>query len=115
MSDRGAENFTLGQTVATPGALQVATRQEIDACLRRHAAGDWGVVDSIGRDANDDAVKNGCPLMSIYMCGEDTLWIITEGDPRHTTVLTPTEYYNGSRTGTVRLSPFARDEGTREK
>ncbi len=110
--------FPLGQIVATPGALQIATREEIDACLRRHATGDWGVVDSIGRDANDEAVSNGSPIMSIYECGEHALWIITEGDPRCTTVLTPAEYYNGLRTGAVTLSPSGAkpsDEGIPDK
>ena len=39
----------LGQTVATPAALEVLSQPDIVAALRRHSAGDWGDVDDEDR------------------------------------------------------------------
>ncbi len=83
----------LGQTVATPAALQVLTQPEIVAALRRHAAGDWGDVDAHDRAANDDALRSGERLLSAYRSANGTaFWVITEADRSVTTVLLPEDY-----------------------
>lgn len=83
----------LGQTVATPAALGVLTQIDIVAALRRHSAGDWGDVDDHDRAANDDAMKCGERLLSVYRSANGvTFWVITEADRSVTTVLLPEDY-----------------------
>lgn len=83
----------LGQTVATPAALQVLKQPDIVAALRRHSAGDWGEVDADDRAANDDAMRTGERLLSVYRsAGGTAFWVITEADRSVTTVLLPEDY-----------------------
>jgi hypothetical protein len=83
----------LGQTVATPAALGVLSRTDIVAAIRRHAAGDWGDVDAEDRAANDDSLKAGERLLSVYRSANGTtFWVITEADRSVTTVLLPDDY-----------------------
>lgn len=83
----------LGQTVATPAALDVLTQPDIVAALRRHSAGDWGEVDDEDRAANDDAMRVGERLLSVYRAANGTtFWVITEADRSVTTVLLPSDY-----------------------
>jgi hypothetical protein len=65
--------FSLGQLVATPGALAALKEAEISfwPYIRRHQEGDWGNV------TREDACK---------------IWIITEADRSATTILLPEEY-----------------------
>jgi hypothetical protein len=84
---------SLGQTVATPAALDVLTRPDIVAALRRHSAGDWGEVDADDRAANDAALQTGERLLSVYRSANGTtFWVITEADRSVTTVLLPEDY-----------------------
>jgi hypothetical protein len=94
-------SFELGQIVATPGALEATTDAQRLLYLARHLAGDWGHVCSEDRNANDEAVQNAGRILSAYPIdpakpckgfGENTLWIITEGDRSVTTFLLPDEY-----------------------
>lgn len=83
----------LGQTVATPAALDVLTQPDMVAALRRHAAGDWGDVDDDDRAANDDALRTDGRLLSVYQSANGTtFWVITEADRSVTTVLLPEDY-----------------------
>lgn len=83
----------LGQTVATPAALGALDRPDIVAALRRHASGDWGDVDADDRAANDDALRAGERLLSVYRSANGTtFWVITEADRSATTVLLPDDY-----------------------
>lgn len=83
--------FSLGRVVSTPGALE-SIGQHMLAGLARHARADWGDVDAEDKQANDDAMKNGGRLLSVYKHGETKYWIITEADRSVTTVLLPDEY-----------------------
>jgi hypothetical protein len=94
-------SFELGQIVATPGALEATTDAQRLLYLARHSIGDWGHVCSEDRNANDRAVHNGGRILSAYPInpekpckgfGDNTLWIITEGDRSVTTFLLPDEY-----------------------
>jgi hypothetical protein len=89
-----AEGFELGQLLATPGVLDVAAGDDLMAFLRRHARGDWGVVDQSDWRANDRALKDGTRLFSAYVLrdGSTRIWIITEADRSATTILLPNEY-----------------------
>jgi hypothetical protein len=90
--------FPLGRIVATPGAVEVLGCKYLDTRLAvvnfalRHQSGDWGIVDDEDKRANDQAVMNGQRILSAYMAGNTTIWVITEADRSVTTVLLPGEY-----------------------
>ncbi|MBW5286370.1 hypothetical protein [Burkholderia gladioli] len=88
--------FSLGRTVATPGALDLLDRTGTNAAelLRRHQCGDWGAVCLADARSNDLAVTDGMRLLSAYELGDmrELAWIITEADRRATTLLLPSEY-----------------------
>ena len=105
--------FALGRLFATPGSLsllaelrdagkpfsvqQVAQADDpmslVLPYVRRHVSGDWG---DVGRDdwaANDEALKVGARLFSVYQLAVGArIWVITEADRSSTTVLLPDEY-----------------------
>ncbi len=87
--------FPLGIVVATPGALDAlaeAGRQPSEL-LDRHAAGFWGDVCEEDWQANEDALRLDCRLLSVYnLAGGGKVWIITEWDRSATTILMPEEY-----------------------
>ena len=89
--------FELGQTVMTRGVAALCEENcafpiLIAACLNKHVSGDWGEVCDEDRAENEDALKVGNRLMSVYTLGETKIWIITEWDRSVTTVLFPEEY-----------------------
>jgi len=87
--------FPLGQTVATPGALDALTQagQSPAFFLDRHVQGDWGEVDAEDKRANDLALVQGERLLSAYRTLKgDRLWVITEADRSSTCILLPEEY-----------------------
>ena len=84
---------SLGRIVATPAALAAVSPLDITAALRRHASGDWGEVNPDDRAANDDAVRFGERLLSVYRTASGiTFWVLTEADRFATTVLLPDDY-----------------------
>lgn len=71
--------------------------------LKRHASGDWGDCCKEDQEINDQALKNGMRLLSVYHIPADprlerlrdedkSIWIITESDRQSTTILFPREY-----------------------
>ncbi len=100
MSTQQEVRFSLGRTVATPGALEALQRNNSTGIeyLRRHVSGDWGIVCEEDKQANNEALKTGARLMSAYFLPDETkLWIITEaaddqGCRSATTFLLPDEY-----------------------
>lgn len=88
--------FSLGQVVATPGALQALEENNLNAWsfLLRHANGDWGCVPVEDRQENQRSVVNGNRILSSYPLNArgDKLWIITEADRSSTCLLLPDEY-----------------------
>ena len=87
--------FPLGQTVATPGALQALSQagQEPSAFISRHVSGDWGEISDGDRQLNDEGVNGGDRLMSVYTLSTGVkIWVITESDRSVTTLLLPDEY-----------------------
>ena len=92
--------FSLGQTLATPGALKALEEsgQSPAFFLDQHVQGNWGIVDAAEKRLNDQALLDGSRLLSAYrtLKGE-RLWIITEatddeGRRAATTILRPSEY-----------------------
>ena len=86
--------FALGQTVATPGALEAMKRLDISpiTLLSRHQRGDWGDLDEEDKAENDLSVNEGLRIFSAYVFDTVKLWVITEADRSATTILLPEEY-----------------------
>lgn len=87
--------FTLGQLVATPGALNAFERnkQAPSEFLQRHVNHDWGDLDEEDKKENDYSVLHGFRILSAYTLKDGTrFWIITEADRSATTILLPSEY-----------------------
>jgi hypothetical protein len=92
--------FSLGQIVATPGALEAlaSSGQAPAAFLRRHVVGDWGDLCPDDAKLNDEALVDGSRILSAYHTSKGVkLWIITEatddnGNRSATTILLPEEY-----------------------
>ena len=89
------DRFPLGQTVATPGALEAFARtgETPLSFFAQHARGAWGELDEHDKAENEAAVENGFRILSAYRLADDTrIWIITEADRSVTTILLPEEY-----------------------
>ena len=92
--------FSLGQTVATPGALEILTAAGTSplALLVRHKSGDWGDVPAEDAKENELSIEKGFRVLSSYPVGSEHLWVITEADRSVTTILRPDEYLKGDAT-----------------
>jgi hypothetical protein len=92
--------FRPGRIVATPGALEAIQRSRQDPLffLERHVQGDWGEVDAEDSQANEQSLRDGSRILSVYRTLQgEKLWVITEaeGDDGHrasTCILLPEEY-----------------------
>lgn len=93
--------FQLGQVVATPGALDACSPDQLAACLALHVTGDWGVLEPEDKEQNQEALFNDSRILSAYPIdpskpcagfGDNCLWVITEADRSVTTFLLPDEY-----------------------
>lgn len=90
-----APRFSLGQVVATSGALDalIEAGHTPFEFLDRHVCGDWGELPAEDMVANEEALLIGTRLLSGYTLRDGTrLWIITEHDRSATTLLLPMEY-----------------------
>jgi len=100
MIAKAQPKFSLGQIVATPGALEALDKagQPPTEFLKRHAQSDWGDVCEEDRQLNDQSLIEGSRLLSAYRTSlGEKLWVITEavddaGNRAATTVLLPSEY-----------------------
>lgn len=70
----------LGRVVITPGAIERAQSAGLNvaALMARHRRGDWGDCGAEDARANDQALKNGARILSVYGEGERKLWVITD-------------------------------------
>jgi hypothetical protein len=85
--------FPLGQTVITRTALAVLTAADVASAIARHAAGDWGDLDAEDLAANEQALREGSRLFSVYHSSAGVkFYVITEWDRSVTTVLLPEDY-----------------------
>jgi hypothetical protein len=87
--------FTLGQVVATPGALAALEKagQQPGDFLARHVCGDWGEVPPEDVKENEISLTHGFRLLSAYLTNAgDRIWVITEADRSSTCILLPGEY-----------------------
>lgn len=92
--------FSLGQVVATPGAVAVMNECEQSPWdfLSRHSVGAWGSIGKEDKVANDNALVDGSRIFSAYLLNNgEKIWIITDAEDdsglrASTTILTPDEY-----------------------
>lgn len=87
--------FPLGRVLSTPGALLAVERagDALPTLLRRHQCGDWGEICEEDAEMNEDALRHGGRLFSVYYLRSSAkLWIITEANRASTTALLPSEY-----------------------
>ena len=87
--------FPLGQTVATPGALEALEEagQSAIEFLMRHQSGDWGIVPEEDKAENDYSVSRQLRILSAYELNTGVkIWLLTEADRSVTTCLLPAEY-----------------------
>lgn len=97
----GTRKFSLGQVVATPGALEPLEEAEQTPLelVYRHSHSDFGEeLREEDRQLNEQALVDGSRLLSAYRLKSGVkLWIITEaadenGKRAATTLLLPEEY-----------------------
>lgn len=76
----GPPRFGLGLILATIAASNFFNRNGINAMeyLRRHERGQWGDVPPEDDHANEEAIKNGGRIFSVYQAEGQTIWVITE-------------------------------------
>lgn len=94
--------FSLGQIVATPGALEVFEQHGASPLdlLRRHQCGDWcdpGELCAEDQAANNLALRTGRRILSVYRVNGVRLYVITEAENddglrKSSCVLLPSEY-----------------------
>ena len=90
----------LGQVLVTRGVDaqmkdSLGFMTHVMTCLDRHMVCDWGDLCEEDRQMNEEALDPECPerIMSVWNHQTwPTVWIITEWDRQHTTVLLPEEY-----------------------
>jgi hypothetical protein len=84
--------FSLGQVVATPGALELIGHEGAYTVLSRHASDDWGDLGDFDKRENDHALLDGTRIFSAYELESGKVWVITEADRSSTCILLPEEY-----------------------
>ncbi len=78
--------FCLGQTVATPNALDRLDPVGVREALTRHASCDWGDCTKEDAAENEFALDRRLRLFSVYRDRNGIkFWIITEADRSLTT------------------------------
>jgi hypothetical protein len=84
--------FRPGNIRFTEGLKQAFTFDEVMEGLRRHLSGDWGEIGDRDRRLNDNALREGGPLISSYKVREsERFFIVTMPDRSKTVALVPGE------------------------
>ena len=84
--------FHPGHLMITRNAKDVLPRVEVNAAINRHLQGDWGDVCQSDWQRNEQALRDGDRLLSVYQTqAGEKFWIITESDRSTTTVLLPSD------------------------
>lgn len=86
--------FVPGQIVATRGAVMALDEAGVNPAtlIARHVAGDWGVLDAEDTRTNVHALEVGQRVLSKYVEGGSSFYVITEADRSITTLLLVEEY-----------------------
>ena len=96
-NNREVQNFKTGDIVLTREVHNwmsaIHNKTFVFNCIQRHISLDWGNLEKEDKDANDAATMNGDRILSAYdITPEGRIWIITDADRLHTTILFPHEY-----------------------
>ena len=84
--------FNPGRLMITRNAKNALPRREVDAAINRHLSGDWGDVCQSDWQRNEQALRDGDRLLSVYQTqAGEKFWISTESDRSTTTVLLPSD------------------------
>ncbi|MFQ6027692.1 MAG: hypothetical protein ACE5Q6_09390 [Dehalococcoidia bacterium] len=92
--------FPLGRLVMTAHLEEVLKesdpenwQEEPNLMVARHAMGEWGEVSEEDQELNEEGLKYGDRLHSVYTTSKGiNVWIITESDRSVTTCLLPDDY-----------------------
>lgn len=86
--------FELGQIYLTKGIREYFSCDIVlvSQLVFRHGMREWGDLDAEDRKANEDAIKNGERIVSVYHTQDEKIYVITEWDRSMTTVLLADEY-----------------------
>ena len=80
----------MGEVIITDGAAHKLLTVDVATAIARHTREDWGNLDPEDKRLNDEAVKKGGPLTSIYRDSKGVkFYVITEANRSATTVLLP--------------------------
>ena len=83
----------LGRVLATPESIEALKRAGEDGheYLDRHQNGDWGHLNDLDRQRNEQAVVDGGRILSQYeLRNGDWIWVLTEQS--ETTFLVPGQF-----------------------
>lgn len=98
MSSKKGLPLELGMTSFTIGIQSLCRKHSVDpsvVCnelLNKHREGDWGKLDDEDKEVNDDALREGGRVLSVYSLFGEDVYVITEWDRSRTTVLLTEEY-----------------------
>lgn len=85
--------FDLGRLYLTSNAARTVPVQEVLHAVARHAAGDWGLLSAQDWQHNEEALRQGNRLVSVYRSrAGQRFYVITEASRDLTTVLLPEDY-----------------------
>lgn len=99
--------FALGTLVVTQSAWEQLHRagRQLAELIYRHAGGDWG---ECGAPERNREYQQAVPLFSSYLIEDAAkVWIITEADRSHTTILLPHEFDVLYAVGDINLAPHS--------
>ena len=94
-------DFSIGNLLATPSALEALQEADVDLIdlAERHICKDWGDLSDDDKRLNDEALHDGSRILSAYVLPttDVKIWIITDaaddaGERNATTALLPVEY-----------------------
>lgn len=95
MSEGDPGLFSLGRRVATRNALAILSEAGMvpDSLFERHAAGDWGVIETKSWYLNRLAVDSGygCVASAYSVLGDIRVIILTQPDRSNTLMALPDE------------------------
>lgn len=86
--------FEMGRVLGTPDAVDHLAAHGFSplVLIQRHVTGDWGDLCEHDGVVNSQAIINGGRIFSMYVVGDQKVYVITEADRRCTTVLLWSEY-----------------------
>lgn len=86
--------FPLGKVSLTHGVNDLIQGQHevLNSFLMKHVKGEWGLLDDDDKLSNEQALKYGGRLLSVYELHEIKIWIVTEADRSRSTFLLPWEF-----------------------